>query len=159
MGTRSTTHIFELREDGTPIAAMLRRANKNHLVSIYRQFDGYPDGHGKELFDFAKNMTIVNGFTGGMKAGTHANGAGCFAAQLVKHFKEDIGGIYITTKDDRQEYDYFLYVRGPGSNFGGAKPTDPTIYLVLKSGKDTLFSGTILEYDVWLAKYAIEQNS
>ncbi|NJO02787.1 MAG: hypothetical protein HC880_14895 [Bacteroidia bacterium] len=75
--------------------------------------DGYPSGHGKELAEFLKPITIVNGFSGGMKEGTHANGAGCLAAQLIKHFKKDIGGIYIeqpNCKDAGQEYEYHITV-------------------------------------------------
>lgn len=80
MGTRSLTFV----NDG-----------EIRLVCFYRQFDGYPSGHGKDLAEFLKPFTIVNGFSSGMKEGTHANGAGCLAAQLIKHFKTDIGGIYI----------------------------------------------------------------
>ena len=31
---------------------------------------------------------------------------GCLAAQFIKEHKTDIGGLYMTNKDDSQEYDY-----------------------------------------------------
>lgn len=96
MGTRSTTHIFNVEG--------------KHLVSMYKQFDGYPTGHGQELADFLKARTIVNGF-GSETAATHANGMGCLAAQIVAHFKDGIGGYYITPEDDRQEYNYFVTIK------------------------------------------------
>jgi hypothetical protein len=80
MGTRSITVI----KDET-----------TKLVTLYKQYDGYPTGWGQELLDFLKEFTIVNGYSSHMEAGSHANGAGCLAAQLIANFKTDIGGLYI----------------------------------------------------------------
>lgn len=148
MGTRSTTHVFEINEPGAVTPALLKKAR--HVVSIYRQYDGYPEGHGKDLADFAAKFTIVNGFSMGMQAGTHANGGGCFGAQLIHTFKTEIGNVYITSKTDRQEYDYFLYVRPTERGFGTTPAMESLIYLVAKAGKKTLFSGPVKEYDAWL---------
>lgn len=101
MGTRSLTFIYE---DKTP------------LVCFYRQFDGYIEGYGKDLATFLAGIKLVNGFGGDNKAGTHANGAGCLAAQIVAHFKTEagIGGIYIQPfnekQDSGQEYEYRVYI-------------------------------------------------
>ena len=76
MGTRSTTKILD--EQG------------NHLVTLYRQFGGYPTGHGQDLATFISGRAIVNGFGLGMTAKTHANGMGCLAAQIITALK---GGI------------------------------------------------------------------
>lgn len=82
---------------------------------MYRQFDGYPNGAGQELADFSKGFTIVNGYGSGAELGKVANGAGCFAAQLVAHFKKEVGGFYLyTTEQDPnsgQEYEYHLFVQ------------------------------------------------
>lgn len=98
MGTRSLTRIYD--EDGKAICCM------------YRQMDGYPDGHGKDLCDAFGGITIINGISLGNKAGSHANGMGCFAAQVVAHFKNGIGGIYLysttTAEDCGQDYEYDL---------------------------------------------------
>ena len=48
MGTRSLTVFND--EDGKEIAVM------------YRQFDGYPSGHGTELAEFLAGKKMVNGF-------------------------------------------------------------------------------------------------
>jgi len=95
MGTRSITVI---QEDGEPITV------------LYRQMDGYPTGHGKELKDFAEGFTIVNGI-GSDCPEKAANGMGCFAAQLVAHFKESIGGFYLyppSVTDAGQDYTYVI---------------------------------------------------
>ena len=97
MGTRSLTKVIE---DG------------QILVNMYRQFDGYPSGHGRELFNFLENMTMVNGIS--MEETRRiANGAGCLAAQIVGHFKNEPGGIYLyptATDYCGQEYEYLIEV-------------------------------------------------
>lgn len=99
MGTRCLTRVID--EDG------------NILVTLYRQMDGYPDGHGSELADFLKPYKIINGISG-CKSGKVANGAGCLAAQLVSHFKTDVGGFYLVPcKKDLnhdQEFEYDVVV-------------------------------------------------
>ncbi|NBR07293.1 MAG: hypothetical protein EBT92_16225 [Planctomycetes bacterium] len=95
MGTRSLTRVKN--EDGQTI------------LTLYRQMDGYPEGHGKELVDFLDGMVITNGISLGAKPAKSANGMECLAAQLVAHFKTGVGGFYIypDTADD-QEYNYLI---------------------------------------------------
>lgn len=103
MGTRSITRIIS---DGKP------------LLTFYRQFDGYPSGHGRELAEFMAGITIVNGYNPSMRAGTHANGAGCFAGQLVVRLKPDIGGIYIREHEaENEEYTYTINFQSQGAGF------------------------------------------
>lgn len=93
MGTRARVNVF----------------NRNQLiVSIYRQFDGYPDGLGREVADFAGKMKIINGISG-EKAGEAANGMGCFAAQLIRHLKDDIGSVYIRDTGPESQGEEFSY--------------------------------------------------
>lgn len=107
MGTRSLTYVYDGRDT----------KNTQALMCAYQQFDGYPSGVGQELADFAKGFTIVNGFGPGQDdaLGTIANGAGCFAAQMVAHFKKHAGGFYLRTteqgQDSSQEYEYHLFVQ------------------------------------------------
>jgi hypothetical protein len=98
MSTRSLTHIHEGK-------------SKTPFVTIYRQCDGYPEGIGRELAEFLNGFTIVNGL-GGQK-GKIANGAGCLAAQLIKHFKGGPGNVYIYkagSKDCWEAYTYRIRV-------------------------------------------------
>lgn len=100
MGTRSLTKIHA---DGkkSPV-----------LVSIYQQYDGYFEGVGEDLQRFLKGMIVVNGFSMfGMETPKKAaNGTGCLAAQVVHYLKKDIGGTYIVTENDVQEYNYDIYL-------------------------------------------------
>lgn len=100
MGTRSTTTIIEKSKD-----------KEIPLVKLYIQFDGYPDGVGVTLADFSKDMEILNGFSD-QKAGEAANGAGCFAAQLIEKMKHGkIGNAYVVPiTDDDEEYNYEIVV-------------------------------------------------
>lgn len=108
MGTRSLTFVYN---DDEPVMCM------------YRQFDGYPSGHGSELADFLNSFdAIVNGIPVGDNRNL-ANGMGCLAAQLVANFKTDVGGIYLyptrLEQECGQEYEYHVYedkvkLIGPG---------------------------------------------
>lgn len=95
MGTRSLTFVYD---DGEAV------------VNMYRQFDGYPSGHGAELAEFLLSGIMVNGFSS-----TNAkqfNGMGCLAAQMIANFKQTVGGFYIhpvTATDCGQEYEYHVY--------------------------------------------------
>lgn len=98
MGTRSLTFFYEEKEE-------------KPSVCMYRQFDGYPSGHGLELAEFLTAHKLCNGF-GTETMATHANGMGCLAAQAVAHFKTELGGIYLyapDTKDAWQDYEYHVY--------------------------------------------------
>jgi len=50
MGTRSLTYIRESEKSAA-------------FLCIYRQFDGYPSGMGKDLYTILKGYKIVNGYT------------------------------------------------------------------------------------------------
>lgn len=109
------------------------------LMTMYRQYDGSPSRHGKELFDFLSQFTIVKGmrFNETRKI---ANGAGCLAAQMVEHFKKDSGpgGIYMTKPRvtlDGEDYGYEVTVTAA-----------LTIDVKVRSCKGTIFSGNLHEF-------------
>lgn len=100
MGTRATITI--LNEEGL-------------LVKIYKQFNGYPSGLGKELKSILNNgnVRIINGIGAGQESPAFFNGMGCLAAYLIEKLKNStIGGTYITNSDDNQEYNYTLFNMG-----------------------------------------------
>lgn len=95
MGTRSLTFVYD---GDVPV------------INIYRQYDGYPSGHGHELAQFLDSKTLVNGY--GEQNSVEANGMGCLAAQLIVQLKHGVGGIYIypiSSTDCFQEYEYHVY--------------------------------------------------
>ena len=95
MGTRSLTFVYD---GNVPV------------INIYRQFDGYPSGHGHELAQFLNSKTLVNGY--GEQNSAEANGMGCLAAQLIVQLKHGVGGIYIypvASTDCFQDYEYHVY--------------------------------------------------
>lgn len=113
MGTRSRTEVYD---------------GERCLVSIYRQFDGYPNGGmGEELAEFLKPIQMINGIGAGQnEMGKFANGMGCLAAQLIAHFKDRVGNIYIHaepwTPDTEAREEYVYRVNGED---GETKP--PTV--------------------------------
>jgi len=79
------------------------------LVCIYRQYDGYLDGHGKDLRDGFGSTEVVNGIRVG-DINPIANGMGCLAAQIVTMLKKKPGGVYIASHDaDDEEFTYTIY--------------------------------------------------
>ena len=99
MGTRSLTYVYGGDRETKP------------LMCLYRQFDGYPAGHGQELIDFLKPIKLVNGLSLDNKQKV-ANGMGCLAAQLVAHFKDGPGQFYLyepeLNQDAWQDYEYHV---------------------------------------------------
>ena len=99
MGTRSLT-IF-LGDDGKDLTVM------------YRQFDGYPDVHGKELLEWGQGRHLVNGYTVKDEQERAWNGMGCLAADCIMHFKKaalgPVGSIYVYPPGSRgEEFEYTL---------------------------------------------------
>ena len=131
MGTRSLTCVLN--------------NNKKYIITMYRQYDGYPEGHGKELANFLKKITIINGISG-QKMGDAANGIECLAAQMVAHFKNDIGGIYLyppKTRDVGEEYIYTIY------------PVGYKIYMKVQSfDNKAFFDDNVNEFDAFLESIA-----
>ena len=105
MGTRSLTFVYEKYGD-----------KQMPIINMYRQFDGYPSGHGAELAEFLDGFRIVNGYSGDpVKT---ANGMSCLSAQLVANFKKDIGQFYLHPTDARdcgQDYEYHITQSENGS--------------------------------------------
>jgi len=142
MGTRALTFVYQ---GDTPI------------INMYRQYDGYPTGHGRELADFLAPFTVVNGLTKGQDHKV-ANGMGCLAAQLIAHFKDGPGGFYIhpvTDTECGQDYEYHVYQSTEVMPFGEGEP--PLRVRIMDRGcnlfgltmSDTnaaLFDGTVQEF-------------
>lgn len=109
MGTRSLTRVHDVWQEG----------KDEILVNMYRQFDGYPDGHGAELSEFLENRVVGNGIPMGQDNSKYSNGAGCLAAQLVANFKDpkDAGSFYLYPTDATdcgEEYTYDIFTAHSG---------------------------------------------
>jgi hypothetical protein len=113
MGTRSLTFIYDTYK------ARNGRAVHRPIINLYRQYDGYPSGHGAEIVEFLKQFTMTNGIPVGRDNTERriANGMGCLAAQFVSAFKgSDAGQFYlypVSAKDCGQDYEYHIYSNGP----------------------------------------------
>jgi hypothetical protein len=132
MGTRALTFVYD---GSTPI------------VNMYRQYDGYPTGHGLELAQFLTQGKLVNGLSG--KKEVVFNGMGCLAAAMIANFKETPGGFYIYSVESTecgQDYEYHVYqvedeirvrVTNRGCNMFG---------LTMSDTNESLFDGTAVEF-------------
>lgn len=128
MGTRSLTYVHDSYKDDKGETVTFP------LVCMYRQYDGYPSGHGKELAEFLTPFSVGNGISGSPKFGEYANGMSCLAAQMVAHFKTEVGGIYLhqpkLDQDCWQDYEYHVYDN----------------YIVVKNPTEVIFNGDWKEF-------------
>lgn len=153
MGTRSLVRVFDGEDD-------------KEIVTIYRQFDGYPDGMGKDLIMFLRGLQIVNGIDI-RETRRIANGYGCLAAQLVTQLKGTaVGGVYLYppgTKDCGEEYEYKI-CGDPGPAINGIRQIYFYAFSIYHDNKDKrrsrrIFKGTVAEAEAWLvAKYQCNFN-
>lgn len=135
MGTRSLTFVYA--NNGT---------EEVPIMNMYRQFDGYPEGHGADLVDFLSGGNLDNNIAVYKNL---FNGMGCLAASLVAKMKEGPGGIYlywVDAKDCGQDYEYHIYEDGDGFkikvfncgvNFFGLSQSDK---------HDKIFEGDLHEF-------------
>lgn len=134
MGTRSLTFVYDGEEP---------------IINMYRQYDGYPSGHGAELANFLGGFEAI---TNGIRVGDErkiANGMGCLAAQLVANFKVGAGQFYLyptSAVDCGQDYEYHIYsdqrgvcvrITDRGCNMFG---------LTMSDKNDAIFDGTVEEF-------------
>lgn len=94
MSTRSTVKFYSEYETKTP------------LLCVYQQSDGYIEGVGYALASWLKGKKIINGISNQTMQEGFANGMGCLAAQYVAENKNRIGSFYLTTPEDKQDYNY-----------------------------------------------------
>ena len=128
MGTRCLTYVYD---------------GENPIMCMYRQFDGYPEGHGQELANFLNELTVGNGIPQYGDLFTFANGMGCLAAQMLVWFKKTPGGFYIHpidfNQDCWQEYEYHVYEK----------------HVVVKNPNEVIFDGYWSEFLTWTTEKEI----
>lgn len=129
MGTRSLTVIVDEMWPGKKPA--------KELAVMYRQFDGYLSGHGKDLKEFLDGFVIVNGMS--QKHPKLANGGSCLAAQVIAHFKTEPGEIYLYEAGARDCGEEFIYTIT-------ASPDQP-LRLAIDSYGKRIFDGTVADFD------------
>ena len=137
MGTRSLTHFKDGDIDSTT------------LMTMYRQFDGYPRGHGRDIAGFMSNKIVYNGYP--ITAYHDFNGMGDVAAQVIAHLKtmnypiiekEAIDGSMYLTTDRMVEPNY-------------TEPRIGNAYIVEPDATD---QGEEYVYTVYLEPYPDEET-
>lgn len=154
MGTRCLSTFIETYRDDKG------KKKKSEIVTMYRQYDGYPEGHGQELAEFLAGGELVNGI--GLDGKRVFNGMGCLAAQVVAHFKDGAGGIYLqrANKNSWEEYRYHII-----GDFDTKEITIKVIEVGYVNSKGdyvnktrTIFEGTPTEMVTWI-KELNEENA
>jgi hypothetical protein len=137
MGTRSLTFVYDGEEA---------------IINMYRQYDGYPSGHGAELAEFLGQFRMTNGIPAGRdKSGDRvANGMGCLAAQLVSNFKgSDAGQFYLyptSSVDCGQDYEYHIYKGAEGLRVRITNRGCNMFGLTMSDTNESLFDGSLADF-------------
>lgn len=134
MGTRAVVLIHHLGIDS------------EILSRVYFQYDGYPTGVGKEIFDKFKEFKVGNGINFSDPE-PYANGMGCFGAQFVSAMKDGPGGVYLSISESEQ-YVYHLYIEDKGRfyDFGVDKSYFP-ICMSVETGPGEIWRGKLEDFD------------
>jgi len=129
MGTRSLTFVYD---------------GDKPIINMYRQYDGYPEGHGFELAEFLMSGEMVNGYSD--NNAKQFNGMGCLAAQMIVHFKKSVGGFYIHAVTDTecwQDYEYHVYEN----------------HVVVKNPNMVIFSGTYKQLSTFCSTANVRETA
>ena len=119
---------------GTRASTLFIASNGSTICNLYRQYDGYPDGHGEELKNFLSQFTITNGIK---ETDTRsANGIGCLAAQTIAHFKISPGRFYMAPNGHREWFVYEVVI-----------DSDNKINLGVYEGKELIYLGPVESFN------------
>jgi len=152
---------------GTRSLTVFKDDDSKEIVVMYRQFDGYPSGHGSELAKFLApkgvGRPLVNGYNDTAVKAQAFNGMACLAAAVIAHFKKDIGGFYLYpagTRDAGEEYVYTIYQKEP-LDHAFAKTTAKVLpYVVVYSdnAEKELFNGSSEEFYAWATRKNVDDE-
>lgn len=126
---------------GTRSLTVFNDESGKEIVVMYRQMDGYPEGHGKDLAEFLKDFVMVNGISLN-ETRKIANGMGCLAAQVIARFKNEFGagGIYLYPAETRECFEEYIYT------VSGYREGQPVQLEVFDVGEEkNLYAGTAEE--------------
>lgn len=98
MGTRSITHI-----------TFTRNGAQTPIVSFYRQYDGYPEGHGMEMAKFLAGFPKDNGPSDQRAIGNCHNGHDDLAFQLLAHLKREPFNHYLIPVGESNMGEEYVY--------------------------------------------------
>ena len=89
MGTRSLVYVIDEK--------------KNILATIYRQYYGYPEGMGYDLYNVLAGRKLCNGFNSDTDYKEYSNGMGDLAAYIVHVLKDvcPIGNVYLYPQPEK----------------------------------------------------------
>lgn len=91
-------------------ASIIMKEKGQPVMAIYKHWDGYPSGLGKQIEDIISGGKIVNGLSVDSKLGEVFNGAGCLFATMIAKLKENPGDVYVTSLDSvGQQGEEFIY--------------------------------------------------
>jgi len=95
-------------------ASIIMKENGKPMMAVYKHWDGYPDGLGKDLKTIIDSGRLTNGLGTKSELGKVFNGAGCLFASIISILKKEPGDVYITSLDSvgrsGEEYVYEIDV-------------------------------------------------
>lgn len=136
---------------GTRSLTVVRDEFDVEIITMYRQMDGYPTGHGADLLDWGRGGKVVNGIGTDTPKKAY-NGMRCLAAQLVAAFKDGIGDIYLHPSGTRDVGEEYLYEISPDKQ-GRLRLKVTNLSGVYEEKTDRLIPGATVLYSGLLDKF------
>jgi hypothetical protein len=97
-------------------ASVIFKTENEPVFAMYKHYDGYPEGLGKELKSIIAEGTITNGLGAERTLGKAFNGYGCMFATIIAKLKNEPGNVYICKIKDvgyqGEEYIYEVNEKG-----------------------------------------------
>lgn len=138
MGTRSLTVFAESFEDEETGKRVERE-----IGVMYRQMDGYPTGHGRDLKEFLSGFKTGNGIPVSGVPEKYASGMSCLACQVIAHFKEGPGSFYLYPAKTRNCWEDYIYTLTEREG----KVWFKVQRVGMRNRKKTLFEGFVEDFD------------
>ena len=106
---------------GTTARVVITDKDMKPLVTMYSQYDGYPEGLGKWIVESFENSRLGNGIAD--ETDLYSNGIECFAATFVAGMKNCWGGgkagnVYCIPSDSSSRGEEYLYCLSPTADGG-----------------------------------------
>lgn len=113
------------------------------LVNLFKSYDGYPEGAGKDLAEWLLHKTLIDGIRIEHEVYGYANGDGCLVAQYIANNKYGLGGLYVTDMDDTDaSYNYKVIIDETKDIPDEGIPANDVVTIEISDGDSFKFSGS-----------------
>jgi len=133
---------------GTRSLTVFKDEQGEELAVLYRQMDGYPEGHGKELYKLLRGAKVINGYSLDDSLDKRVfNGMSCLSAAVIAALKDEIGHFYLYPAGTRDAGEEYIYILSPGAKRKDGRSRALNLRIEDPYDKKVLYDGSL---DRWI---------